>query len=105
MGATPIEAMVAAVHEYHGNVMKAAQSLGMNDSSFYSRAKKSKVLKRAIVEARSKRNDNVVDALYDNAMSGNVTAQIFIAKTQVPGFQENMTHDGELVIRVKYADD
>lgn len=104
--AVSVDAIVNAVKEYRGNVTKAAESLGLTDAAIYHRAKKSKAIKEAIDQSRNKRNSDIEDAIYKNAMAGNTALLIFIAKTQM-GWREveHIESKNKTEIIIKYADD
>ena len=98
--------IIKAVKRYHGNISKAAEYLQCSRKMIYERSAKSDSIKEAIEDARSERNDSVEDTLYKIAVDDeNVTALIFIAKTQM-GWKEvnKIESETELTVNVKFAD-
>ena len=101
------KAIKEAIIEYKGNISRVAESFGKSRGTIYNRINKNDTLKRVLQESRDKRNDRVVDVLYNAADGGNVTAAIYITKAQM-GWKETAVteHKGsqELIINVKHDD-
>ena len=94
------KAIEKAIIEHKGNVTKVAQSFGVTRGAIQKRVAKSGTLKRILQESRDMRNDSVRDALYEEGVDKrNVTALIFIAKTQM-GWTEKqeVKHTGNVSI-------
>lgn len=94
--AISVSAIKQAIIEYKGNVTKVAESFESPRSTIASRIAKSDTLKKTLRDARDARNDSVRDTLYEQAVDKkNVTALIFIAKTQM-GWTEkqHIEHSG-----------
>ena len=68
------------VEKYKGNIAAIARHFGVSRGTIYNRMADSSQLKKAIEDAQETFVDDVESALYDNALSGNVAAQIFIMK-------------------------
>lgn len=72
-----IEPLIA---QHRGNIAAIARSLNVSRGTIHNRIKESSRLAVEIDEARESFVDDVEFALYDNALDGNVAAQIFIMK-------------------------
>jgi len=68
------------VVELRGNIAAIARRLHVSRGTIHNRIAESPTLQAAIEQARDSFVDNVESALYDNALGGNVAAQIFIMK-------------------------
>jgi len=104
--AISIGAIEQAIIDYGGNVSRVAESFGVSRGAIINRVNRSDTLKRALDEARDRRNENVRDVLYDMAISGEIpAATIFYAKAQL-GWSEKqqVEHSGETRIIIEYAD-
>ena len=69
------------IYDLKGNVSAVARSFGCERSTIYAKIDKSNTLKKALSDSRETMLDNVESKLYQNAMSGDTTALIFISKT------------------------
>ena len=72
-----IEPLIA---RHRGNIAAIARTLRVSRGTIHNRIKESTRLAAEIEEARESFVDDVESALYDNALGGNVAAQIFIMK-------------------------
>ncbi len=72
-----IEPLIAA---HNGNIAAIARALHVSRGTIYNRIEEAPRLAHAIRDAQEAFVDEVESALYNNAMSGNVAAQIFIMK-------------------------
>lgn len=72
-----IEPLIA---KHRGNIAAIARALNVSRGTIHNRIKESSRLAVEIDEARESFVDDVESALYDNALGGNVAAQIFIMK-------------------------
>lgn len=72
-----IEPLVAG---HRGNIAAIARTLHVSRGTIHNRIAESPTLQAAIEQARESFVDDVEFALYDNALDGNVAAQIFIMK-------------------------
>ena len=68
------------VTECRGNIAAIARRLRVSRGTIHNRIADSTTLQTAIDDAREAFVDSVEAALYDNAIGGNVAAQIFIMK-------------------------
>lgn len=97
--------------EHRGNMAKVAEALGITRQAVSKRVRNNRRLSTVRDDAHESRIDQVEDALFKNAIEGNVAAQIFIMKTQAKGRgyverQEVTGADGRAVpIVVISADD
>lgn len=68
------------VVECRGNIAEIARRLHVSRGTIHNRIADSPTLQTALEQARETYVDSVESALYDNALGGNVAAQIFIMK-------------------------
>lgn len=68
-------------------VEQIADFLGMSEATFYRRLKRDRAFLRAYKKGKANRLSRISGKLFQVAMKGNVTALIFIAKTQL-GWRE-----------------
>ena len=68
------------VGECRGNIAEIARRLHVSRGTIHNRIDESPTLQTALDDAREAYVDAVESALYDNALGGNVAAQIFIMK-------------------------
>jgi hypothetical protein len=68
------------IGECRGNIAAIARKLRVSRGTVRNRIAESPKLQSALEDAREAFVDEVESALYDNALSGNVAAQIFIMK-------------------------
>lgn len=68
------------VVEHRGNIAAIARALHVSRATIHNRIAESPTLQAAIEQAREAYVDSVESALYDNALDGNVVAQIFVMK-------------------------
>ena len=68
------------VTEHRGNIAAIARALHVNRATIHNRIAESPTLQAAIDQARESYVDSVESALYENALNGNVAAQIFVMK-------------------------
>lgn len=99
----PIEALERALYDKRGNVSAVARSFEISRNAVYKRINKSVKLQNALKESRETMLDNAETELYDQALSGNTTALIFLLKTQGKGRgyverSEVTGADGEVLI-------
>lgn len=75
------------VEELAGNgltIKEIADCIGVARSTIYEHKKKNPDISDAIKRGRSKGLETVTNALFENAKTGNVTAQIFYLKNRKP---------------------
>lgn len=70
----------ALVTEHRGNIAAIARALHVSRATIHNRIAESSTLQAAIDQARETYVDSVESALFENALNGNVVAQIFIMK-------------------------
>lgn len=75
------EEMISALKKFKGAVYLAAESIGCNPDTIYTRAKKSPEVKRAITAHRGKMLDTAELALYNAIMKGESWAIAFALKS------------------------
>ena len=105
-----IEPLIA---RHRGNIAAIARALRVSRGTIHNRIKESTRLAAEIEEARESFVDDVESALYDNALGGNVAAQIFVMKAHPVakgrGWGERQELAGvngqDIVIRVIYGSD
>ena len=68
------------VGECRGNIAEIARRLHVSRGTIHNRIDESPTLQTALDDAREAYVDAVESALYDNALGGNVAAQIFVMK-------------------------
>lgn len=68
------------VFECRGNTAEIARRLHVSRGTIRNRIAESPKLQAAVEQAREAYVDSVESALYDNALDGNVVAQIFVMK-------------------------
>lgn len=68
------------IAEHRGNIAAIARALHVSRATIHNRIAEQPTLQAAINQAREAYVDSVESALYDNALSGNVAAQIFVMK-------------------------
>jgi len=103
------EAVIAKIHDLHGNVSSVARFFKMSRQTLYKYINDHVTVQAALEESREKMIDNVESALYQQALAGNTTAMIFFLKTQGKkrGYverQEVTGADGQAII-VRWDDD
>ena len=105
------EAVIAKIHDLHGNVSSVARFFKMSRQTLYKYINDHVTVQAALEESREKMIDNVESALYSQALAGNTTAMIFFLKTRGKkrGYVERQEVTGadghEVVLRVKYEGD
>lgn len=72
--------IVPLVEPHRGNIAAIARVLGVSRGTIYNRIAESPTLAAAFDDASESFVDAVESALFDNALDGNVAAQIFIMK-------------------------
>lgn len=105
---TTIQELESAIKEKRGNLAAVGRKFGISRQAVYKRVQKSDKLQNAFQEARESMLDNAETELYEQALNGNVTALIFLLKTQGKGRgyierQEITGKDGD-ALRVKFID-
>ena len=78
-----IEAILASL-EVGTSFIKACKAADVNQATFWKWRQKSKPLDERVLEILNSRTQTVEDALFSNAVKGNVTAQIFWLKNRAP---------------------
>lgn len=97
--------IVKAIKSNRGNISAAAQALGVDRTTIYTRMQKSSTLKTAVDEARSVTHDKVRQTIEDMALEGNVPLLIFYAKTQMGWKETQVTEQkGELTYNLNWGD-
>jgi hypothetical protein len=87
-----------------------ADCLGIGRTTFYEHMKKDPNIRDSLKRGRSKGLSQITNALYETAMDGNVTAQIFYLKNRSAGkWRDRKDHDhkhsGNITIEaVSFAD-
>lgn len=76
-GVQEIEPLIV---QYRGNLAAIARALHVSRGTIRNRIADSPRLQKLVEDARESYVDSVESALYDNALSGNVAAQIFVMK-------------------------
>ena len=80
--AVSIETIIRLIGECGGNLAAVARTVDRTRSSVWERIQKSPEAKQALADAREAIGDKIENALIDEALKGNVTAQIFYLKCQ-----------------------
>jgi hypothetical protein len=104
------KAIIEAVKKHRGNISKVAESLGCSRTAIHDRANKYYTIKKAIDEARDAFDDQVESVHYSAILKEENTAErIFHMKTRMRrrGYAEKVDHgvDGDITIKIQYADD
>lgn len=91
-----LQRLEAAIRNSGGNVTKAAEALDMTRSGLYSRIQKSEHLQAVLVEIRESTVDLAENVLLTALKDGNLTAAIYITKTQgrARGYSERVEMTG-----------
>lgn len=94
--ATSLKQVEAALRANGGNVTKAAEQLDIARSALYHRIQNHEVLKDVLAEIRESTVDMAENVLITALKDGNLTAAIFIAKTQgrARGYSERVEMTG-----------
>ena len=94
--AISVKRVEAALRKDGGNVTKAAEQLGMTRRNLYYRIEASEHLQAVLVEIRESTVDLAENVLLTALKDGNLTAAIFIAKTQgrARGYSERVEMTG-----------
>jgi Zn-dependent peptidase ImmA (M78 family) len=74
-----------AIKDKRGNLAAVARQFGVSRQAVHKRVKKSARLEDAYHEAKDSMLDNAELELYEQALSGNTSALIFLLKTQGKG--------------------
>ncbi len=109
----PIDELVGLIESHRGNVSAIARAKKISRHTVQARIDESTIAQRALADARERFVDDVEAALYDNALDGNVSAQIFVMKAHPVARKRGWTErtevtgrDGEpLSIRIEYLND
>lgn len=80
MKKAPIAEIEVLLEKHRGNVAAVARHFGVSRGTIYNRMKESPRLEVARADAQETFVDDVESALFNNALDGNVSAQIFIMK-------------------------
>ena len=79
---TTIPELETAIKEKRGNLAAVGRRFGVSRQAISKRVKNSAKLRKAYLEARETMLDNAETSLNEIALGGNVTALIFLLKTQ-----------------------
>lgn len=101
------------VGECRGNIAEIARRLHVSRGTIHNRIDESPTLQTALDDAREAYVDAVESALYDNALGGNVAAQIFVMKAHPAakrrGWSERQevagANGGALALVIEYVND
>lgn len=110
--AAKVDDIEMLIIQHNGNISAVARQLGYKSRGLlYRRINESSTLQAAVIDARETFVDEVESALFNEALDGNVTAQIFImkahpaAKRRGWGERQEVTgKDGGAVV-VEYIND
>lgn len=106
-----INEVLPLIELHNGNISAIARHLGVSRVTIYKRISESRQLADALNDARQTFVDEVESALYNNALEGNVTAQIFILKAHPIAKERGWSERSELTgrdggaLRVEYVND
>lgn len=109
MGRKKIEIDIAEAERLAGLGLtqeEIALSLGISERTLYENKAKSAEFAEAIKKGKAKTKRTVANRLFEKVEDGDLGAIIWFEKTRL-GYSDKMVnaHEGEVVIRVKYADD
>lgn len=79
---------LAKIREYGKkglSILQMSENIGISPNTLYKWAEKSPEFKEALKDSRETADANVENALYNSALSGNVTAMIFWLKCRKKG--------------------
>lgn len=99
--------------EHRGNLAAIARALHVSRGTIHNRIADSPRLQQMIDDARETYVDSVESALYENALTGNVAAQIFVMKAHPAakrrGWSERQevagANGGPLALVIEYVND
>jgi len=108
----PLDELTRLIQEHRGNVSAIARAKRCSRHTVQARIDESVLAGRALDDARESFVDAVEVALYENAIGGNVAAQIFVMKAHPAakrrGWSERTEHTGAeggaVVIQMTWGD-
>ena len=80
---------------------EVANALGIHEATLYRRKQDSASFASALKKGRAKAAADIANAVYENAMKGNITAQIWYEKTR-RGLSDKVQIDGDVEIKLNY---
>ena len=80
---------------------EVASALGIAEATLYRRKQDNESFESALKKGRAKAAADIANAVYENAMKGNITAQIWYEKTR-RGLSDKVQIDGEVEIKLNY---
>ncbi len=80
---------------------EVASALGIAEATLYRRKQDNESFESALKKGRAKAAADIANAVYENAMKGNITAQIWYEKTR-RGLSDKVQIDGDVEIKLNY---
>ena len=80
---------------------EVASALGIAEATLYRRKQDNESFESALKKGRAKAAADIANAVYENAMKGNITAQIWYEKTR-RGLSDKVPIDGDVEIKLNY---
>jgi len=80
---------------------EVANALGIAEATLYRRKQDNESFESALKKGRAKAAADIANAVYENAMKGNITAQIWYEKTR-RGLSDKVQIDGDVEIKLNY---
>ena len=80
---------------------EVANAMGIHEATLYRRKQDSASFASALKKGRAKAAADIANAVYENAMKGNITAQIWYEKTR-RGLSDKVQIDGDVEIKLNY---
>ena len=104
MTRTKIEIDFSEVERFSGiglSNKEVASALGIAEATLYRRKQDNESFESALKKGRAKAAADIANAVYENAMKGNITAQIWYEKTR-RGLSDKVQIDGDVEIKLNY---
>ena len=80
---------------------EVASALGIAEATLYRRKQDNESFESALKKGRAKAAADIANAVYENAMKGNITAQIWYEKTR-RGLSDKVQIDGDVENKLNY---
>ena len=80
---------------------EVASALGIAEATLYRSKQDNESFESALKKGRAKAAADIANAVYENAMKGNITAQIWYEKTR-RGLSDKVQIDGDVEIKLNY---
>ena len=109
----PLDELLGLIEHHRGNVSAIGRAKRVTRYTIMARINESATATRALEDTRETFVDDVESALYNNALEGNVAAQIFIMKAHPAARRRGWSerHEitgvdgGAVVLKIEYVND